>query len=300
MRTALLFFLLLYSISSLSKQWVANKELPYEVRALISSFNSDYLTAEEQEKLKSSLQILDSLILELPTSERYFLGKTAVYKWVLENSSTMTVPASFNLNQALEKKDYSKLSDFSKWLLGAIRSDIISLSKDPDFQRYSIEKKANRFTFKTRTLRRKIKLIAPWAYLLAQDGATQVNLQLMRFQADLLQEILSQYKIYYHLNSLTIPKRSTKLSLFRYIDTKMQSSSATTKQKDTELSYLDTIIKEHRKENLPLPQNDWNIDTDDSWSPEDESIPTIQEETDGSYIAPNELPKPVDDWILSY
>jgi hypothetical protein len=295
----LLTFLITLSLNPVcAKHWQASKEVPFELRALISSINLEFLTSEEQVTLNKQLQLLDGLISKLPQSDRYFLGKSAIYKWLLQASSGMRVTETFSLDQLLGKKKSKDLSAFSKWLLGAIQSDIIEISKGPDYQRYRNEKKNNRFTNSTRTIRRKIKLIAPWAFLLSQKDPLQINLQLMRHQMALLRDVLEQYKIYFHFNSLDVPSENAKLSYFNLIETINKQSES----KDTEkpLSYLDSIIEKHKEAGLPLPQNDWTIDSQDTWTPGEDSLMEIKVETDGSYIAPSSLPKPVDDWILDY
>lgn len=278
--------------------WQASKEVPFELRALISSINLEFLTSEEQVTLSQQLQMLDGLISKLPQSDRYFLGKSAIYKWILQASSGMRVTEAFSLDQVLGKKNKKDLSSFSKWLLGAIQSDILEISKSPDYQRYRNEKKNNRFTNATRTVRRKIKLVAPWAFLLSQKDPLQINLQLMRHQMALLNDVLEQYKIYFHFNSLNVPAKNTKLSYFNLIEITTKKNES----KDTEkpLSYLDSIIEKHKEAGLPLPQNDWTIDSQDTWTPGEDSYIEIKVEKDGSYIAPSSLPKPVDDWILDY
>jgi len=298
MRGLIVTLLFLMSLSSNARHWEATKELPYELRALIASMNIDYLTKEENSTLKTTLYILDALVKDLPQSDRYFLGKTSLYKWLLQASSTIRLPESFVLKNNLQVKNYADLSPFSKWLFGAIKADIAQIAQDPTYQRYIGEKSKNNFTSSTRTIRRKIKLIAPWAYLLSQKDPLQINLQLMRHQMELLLDVTEQYKIYYRFNSLTPPPKSKTLTFFNY---KKEPKKAKEPNQDNEtLSYLDSVIKKHKEKGLPLPQNEWTLAPKDTWTPGDGPGIDIKVETDGSYVEPKSLPDPVDDWILDY
>ncbi len=281
------------SLSAYCAQWIAKESLPYEVQTLVESFNMDFLTDEEKSELKIQLHELDSLMTNLEATERFFLAKSSIYKWILKYPPQVRPPADFTLDQFTAEVKAKDLNSFAKWLLLALKSDSIDIQRNPNYRQYLKVQNRKNIPFNFRALRKKINLLTPWAYLFYKNPGEQMNLQLTRHQFSLLKDIVSQYKLYYRFKGSRLPQQEKKkLSLFSFQEKSIESSGS--KSVDESLSDLDLIIEKHRKAGLPIPVNEWNISRNDGWTPGELEGDIIQ--PDPSYTPPQKLPKPVDDW----
>tara|TARA_Y100000780_G_scaffold232553_1_gene265937 strand:- start:39054 stop:39941 length:888 start_codon:yes stop_codon:yes gene_type:complete len=286
-------FFLLKSSFLFSAQWIAKEELPYEVKTLVESFNFDYLTDEEKNHLKTHLTELDSLMMNLTSNDRFFLAKSSVYKWILKYPPQVNPPASFTLKQFTEKESSKKLSPFAKWLVLALKSDAIDIQRSANYQQYLNYRNRKNLPYDLMSLKKKVDLLRPWAYLFYRDNGEQVNLQLTKHQFTLLKDIIAQYKLYYRFKGNQLPPLNPKdLRLFSLNTGKAIKKSSS--PLDESISELDVIIKKHRKAGIPIPTNDWQASKKDTWTPGDEKGEFLK--PDPSYTPPKELPKPVNDW----
>ncbi len=293
MRILLFTLTTLFSFSNFSAQWVAKESLPYEVQTLVESFHMEYLTDEEKSDLKLQLQELDSLMTNLEATDRFFLAKSSIYKWILKYPPEVKPPADFTLDQFTSKVKSTGLNSFAKWLLLALKSDSIDIQRSPNYNQYLKVKTRKTIPFDLRSLHKKIDLLRPWAYLFYRNPGEQINLQLTRYQFSLLKDIVAQYKLYYRFKGSTLPAQQTKkLTLFSFQE--KSNSNPSSKTIDDSLSDLDQIIEKHRKAGLPIPVNEWNISQNDDWTPGDLEGDIIK--PNPSYTPPKKLPQPVNDW----
>lgn len=299
MKFATLFFLI-FSIHVNAGRWTVQKEAPYELKALVESFNMDYLTQEEKDDLKKSIGTLDSLMGSLEERDRYFIAKSTIYKWVLKNSPNVKAPKDFTLYDFKTTEKEAKLNNFSKWLLMSLKADVASITSLPTYQNYLEEIKRNGRTREFQSLQKRINLIKPWAYLYSKESADQISLRLIKYQFNLLSSLISQYKLYYRFKGKSIPEATGKLAYFSFDDGTKQPEQ---KEEERILTKLDQIIEKHKKNNLPLPKNDWVVDAKDEWQPKDDMKLSKNSEMnlenpaiDPNYKAPANLPKPVNDW----
>lgn len=300
----ILFLFCFFSIHSLyAGHWTVQEKTPYELQALIESFNLDYLTDEEKKSLEENLNELDGLMTSLEDRDRFFIAKSTIYKWVLKNSPNTKPPKTFTLYDFNTKGKEAKLNNFSKWLLMAIKADVASITSLPTYNSYLQELRTKGRTTNFISLEKRISLIKPWAYLYTKESPDQISLRLIKYQFNLLGSLVSQYKLFYRFKGKPLPSlQPKKLTYFRFDDGK---------QKDKEngeselIGKLDSVIKMHKKNNLPLPKNDWTINTKDEWQPKDDmtlskaSVMNLENpDADPNYKAPVDLPKPVNDWDI--
>ena len=285
--------LIIISFSAQASQWIAKNSLPYEIKTLVESFNMDYLTDEEKNDLKSELHTLDSLMTNLSVNDRFFLAKSSVYKWILKYPPQVRPPADFTLTTFTDKTKSKGLNPFAKWLLLALKSDSFDIQKNANYQQYLKLKNRKKIPFNFLSLKKRIDLLRPWAYLFYRNQGEQLNLQLTKHQFTLLRDIVSQYKLFYRFKGTRLPNiEEQKLSLFSF-----QEKTGQENQKDSieeSLSQLDQVIAKHRKAGIPTPVDEWSISKNDDWTPGDKQGLVI--EPSPNYTPPKNLPKPVDDW----
>ncbi len=296
----IIFSFFLLSLSTFSSHWTIKGKSPYELKVLVESFNMAFLTEEEKVNLEKQLKELDALLGSLEEKDRFFVAKSSVYKWVLQSAPFAEVPTDFQLNDFKTADSLKDLSPFAKWLLLSIKSDVASLVTLPDYQAYLKERKDRGRTIRYKAVERRVNLIRPWAYLYSNSSGVQISLRLMKYQFILLKNLISQYKLFHRFQNKELPNPKTKLSFFSLDDGKPKNED---RKQDKVLSELDQIIEKHKNKNLPLPVNDWKVARGDRWMPKEE--PTLDEKAEininnprpnPSYVAPKNLPQPVDDW----
>lgn len=277
------------------------KETSFEVQALVESFKMEYMTEEEKASLKEKISTLDSIIKDTPKKDHYFISKTAIYKWILKNKPNTKVPESFTLTNFKAKAAPQELAPFPRWLLTALRTDTLAIIQDPQYSSYQRLISQKNKSYQNLKIHRRIKLIKPWLYLFHSEGATQVDLRMMKFHFSILNHVIAQLKVFYQFNHENLPSPSQKLTYFSLSDQKPKEAP---NEKEA-LSLLDQVIEKHRKANLPLPTDDWSLSDEDSWTPADndgeltqlQKINIDNPKPDGSYEAPKSLPEPIDDWV---
>lgn len=291
---------ILFSQSLFASRWTVKQESPYELKVLVESFNMEYLTDEEKVGLKNKLQTLDSLLGSLEQSDRFFIAKTTVYKWVLKANPFTKAPKEFTLEQFKTKADIKDLSPFSKWLLMSIKSDVAELISTEGYQQYLAERKARGRTIKYKSIENRVNLIRPWAYLFTKEQGSLISLRMMKYQFILLDNLISQYKLFHRFKSKDIPSVSNKLSFFVLDD---GTNKTTENQQEKTIQILDEVIEKHKKANLPVPVSDWQVSKNDEWTPKEDGSLSNEAKVnldnpspDPSYKAPANLPKPVNDW----
>jgi hypothetical protein len=290
----------LIATQTFAGRWTVKKDTPYELKALVESFNLDYLTMEEKEDLKNSLGTLDSLMGALEERDRFFIAKSTIYKWVLKNSPNVKAPKDFTLYDFNTSGKEVKLNNFSKWLLMSLKADVASITSLPTYNSYLEEMKSKKRVRGYQSLRKRIELIKPWAYLYTKESPDQISLRLIKYQFNLLNNLISQYKLYYRFKGKGIPRVPKTLAFFTFDD---GTKKVEVKEEDRILTKLDKIIEKHKKNNLPLPKNDWDIAPKDEWKPRDDMKLSKRSEMnlqnpaiDPNYKAPANLPQPVNDW----
>lgn len=297
----ILFTCLALSFSTFASQWTVKRQSPYELKALVESFNMEYLTQEEKIQLKEQLGELDSLMMTFEEGDRFFLAKSTVYKWVLKSSPFVQIPNEFDLDKFKTQDDYKELTPFSKWLLMAIKSDVANLVSNTDYQGYLKEKKDKGRTIRFKSVKRRVDLIRPWAYLFTKENSQQISLRLVKYQFILLKNLISQYKLYYRFKNKEIPLPKKEMSFFALKEDLKKDTS----EEDRTITLLDQVIEKHRKANLPIPTEDWEVSQNDEWTPEDGegltkgSLRNLNNPNPNpNYKAPANLPTPVNDWDL--
>lgn len=296
----LLLISLFFAQYSFAGKWTLKKDAPYELKALVESFNLDYLTNEEKDELKNSLGTLDSLMTSLEERDRFFIAKSTIYKWVLKNSPNVKAPKDFTLYDFNTSGKEAKLNNFSKWLLMSLKADVASITSLPTYNEYLEEMRKNGRAVGYQSIKKRIDLIKPWAYLYTKESADQISLRLIKYQFNLLNNLISQYKLYYRFKGKGLPQPPNTLAFFVFDD---GTQKPAVKEEDRILTKLDRIIEKHKKNNLPLPKNDWDISPRDEWKPRDDMKLSKRSEVnlknpaiDPNYKAPANLPKPVNDW----
>ncbi|GEM_PF-3261508 len=292
---------LLFSLTTYASQWTVKRQSPYEIQALVESFNMDYLTQEEKNQLSDQLTELDSLMTSLEENDRFFLAKSTVYKWVLKSSPFVKIPKSFDLDKFKTNASTKDLSPFSKWLLMAIKSDIANLVLTTDYRSYLLEKQQKGRTIRFKAVKRRVDLIRPWAYLFTRENPQQISLRLVKYQFILLKNLISQYKLFYRFKDMELPQKPEQLSFF----TLKENLNNDTSEADNTLTLLDQVIEKHQKANIPTPTSDWQVSKNDEWLPQndesltEESLRNLKNPSaNPNYKAPVNLPKPVNDWTL--
>jgi hypothetical protein len=286
--------------NSFAGRWTVKKEAPYELQALVESFNLNYLTMEEKEELKNSLSTLDSLMVSLEERDRFFIAKSTIYKWVLKNSPNVKAPKEFSLYDFNTSGKEAKLNSFSKWLLMSLKADVASITALPNYNSYLEEVRRTGRARGYQSLKKRIALIKPWAYLYTKESPDQISLRLIKYQFNLLNNLISQYKLYYRFKGRGLPQSPSSLAFFTFDD---GTKKKVVKEEDRILSKLDKIIARHKKNKLPLPKNDWDIAPKDEWTPKDDMTLSKRSQVnlrnpaiDPNYKAPRNLPQPVNDW----
>ena len=168
----------------------------------------------------------------------------------------------------------------------------MTLQKNPNYQQYLRARNNKNFPFNLITIKKRINLLLPWAYLYYRNQGQQLNLQLTKHQFALIKDVVAQYKLFYRFKGNRIPDFPKKLKLFAFKSKEEGDNS--NQNLDESLSELDKIIKVHRKAGIPEPVNEWNISKNDEWTPGDDEGVILK--ADPSYTPPKVLPKPVDDW----
>jgi hypothetical protein len=293
---------LLFSLSSSlwASRWTVKEKSPYELKVLVESFNMEFLTDEEKEKLKSRLETLDSLMGSLEQSDRFFIAKTTVYKWILKATPFTKPPKEFSLDQFQTKSDLKDLSPFAKWLLMAIKSDVAELISTESYQQYRREIQNRGRVIQNKSIEARVNLIRPWAYLFSKEQGSLISLRLVKYQFILLDNLISQYQLFHRFKNKELPSTTKKLSFFVLDD---GTKPITNGQQDKTIKILDEVIEKHKKANLPVPVSDWQVSKNDEWTPKDDGslsneakINLDNPSPDPSYQAPTNLPQPVNDW----
>lgn len=294
------FLVVLTLTSSYANRWTIKGKSPYELKVLVESFNMDFLTQEEKNSLKSQIKELDALLGSLDEKDRFFIAKSTVYKWVLRSSPFTEVPATFQIDKFKTAKDIDNLSPFAKWLLLSIKSDVANLVSLPEYKAYQEEKEKKGRTIRYKAVEKRVNLIRPWAYLFSSSEGTQISLRLVKYQFILLKNLISQYRLFHRFQNKSLPEVTQKLSFFSFGEIK---DKAQDQAQDRALSDLDKLIEKHKKKNLPLPVNDWEMANADEWVPKEdpEMRAKIQRnirnpKPNPGYVAPKNLPQPVNDW----
>lgn len=301
MKLFTLLALVAFSITnSYANRWTIKGKSPYELKVLVESFNMDFLTKEEKESLKSQINELDALLGSLEEKDRFFIAKSTVYKWVLRSSPYTEVPATFKIDEFKPAKDIDNLSPFAKWLLLSIKSDVANLVSLPEYKAFLEEREKRGRTIRYKAVEKRINLIRPWAYLFSSSEGTQISLRLVKYQFILLKNLISQYRLFHRFQNKSLPEVKQKLSFFSFGDVKDKTQE---EAQDQALTDLDKLIEKHKKKNLPLPVNDWDMAKADEWVPKEDPEMRVKIERNirnpkpnPSYVAPKNLPKPVNDW----
>lgn len=282
-----------------ANRWTIKGKSPYEIKVLVESFNMDFLTQEEKNSLQSQIKELDALLGSLDEKDRFFIAKSTVYKWVLRSSPFTEVPATFKLDDFKSAGEIDNLSPFAKWLLLSIKSDVANLVSLPEYKNYLDEKEKKGRSIRYKAVERRVDLIRPWAYLFSSSEGTQISLRLVKYQFILLKNLISQYRLFHRFQNKSLPEVGQKLSFFSFGEIQPVESEA----QDRALNDLDKLIEKHKKKNLPLPVNDWDMAKADEWAPKED--PEMREKIqrnirnpspNPSYVAPKNLPQPVNDW----
>lgn len=270
--------------------YVASKDVPYEVKVLVESINLDYLTEREKSDLNNSIKSLDSMMAGLDESDKYFLAKSTLYKWVLRNPPNLKVPKDFSVEKIVNQVPSNEFNDFAKWLFLSLKADIIEIIRQPEYQ-----------SQKSPKIKKQLSLIAPWVYLFSYEKGIAANLRLVKHQMKALNTLNNQYKLFYKFKSEPIPKQSNTLNYFKNSLAKSLQGNESKNKGNDPLGDLEKVIKKHRRNNLPTPVSEWSSDQD-LWKPKDHMIEAklddrINKKVE-NYKAPQNLPQPVDDWGL--
>lgn len=301
MKSVLFIILTFLCLSNLqASRWTIKGKSPYELKVLVESFNVGFLTEEEKQSLKAQINELDALLGSLDEKDRFFIAKSTVYRWVLRSSPFSEVPSNFKIQDFKTIEDTKDLSPFAKWLLLSIKSDVANLVSLPEYKAYDQEKEKKGRTVRYKAVERRVNLIRPWAYLFSSTSSSQVSLRLMKYQFILLKNLISQYRLFHRFQNKELPRPNQKLSYFSFGEIKNEDQA---EKQDRALSDLDQLIEKHKKKNLPLPVNDWEVADADNWVPKEDPEMRMKIERNirnpspnPNYKAPKDLPKPVNDW----
>ena len=283
--------------------WTIQKKAPYELKVLIESFNMNYLTDEENEHLIKSIKTLDSLMDKLGNSDRYFIAKSTIYTWVLQNSPNVVVPKDYNVDEFKDIQNIKNLSVFSRWLLSAINSDLNAIKSSDLYEEFIKKNERDKKKITYKRLRNRIKLIKPWLFLFFKESPEQISLRLIKHQFDLLESIISHYKLFYRFKGKSLPQASDTMAIFKFQDLTIKKVKLSDEKI---LTKIDELMENHDKAKLPEPKNDWIIKKEDEWFPKDDiqytkrmNLNLKNPNINPNYTPPKELPKPTNDWDLS-
>ena len=270
------------------------KQIPYEIETLVSSIMWEELGKEKVDKFKKYFGRLDFLLGNIEKRNLFFVSKSQTFKYILKNPPEEQVPDSFfatdPFGDADLLKDRKNLNPFSMWLLSAVIRDLNRLMKTPEFREYlKFKRGAGKNTSKMLRYSKKMDLIIPWFLFFKNRTASEVNFELQEFMANLLKELTLSMEIFIELKKskqLTYPKKH-RLTHFQ------QGRKKNIADIDPVLETIDEVIRKNKKSGLPVPTTDWIPKEGDFAIQRSQTI----QKKDPNYIPPNELPKPIDDWI---
>jgi hypothetical protein len=295
----------LYS-SFLKKEFkvIPNEKLPQELRHIITSISQYKLTDNEKSQYMKSLILIDSYSNRLTKEELLFLGKSEILKSLFKGRTHLKPQKrSHNPKILLEIESWTKntnLSEFTKWFLTALHSDLNAQFESPFFRQFMLMRIGNkRLTeLELKKLEKRFNLLLPWYEEYKNKGPEL-------FQQDLktlLITTLSHVSQYYGLLSkyAYLSKKMQLLAFEKLTNIKIEVIS----KKASDKSVFTTLFPEvdpnyQAPEVLPKPV--------DSWMPLDDmkdfkaKIPDeLFPKADPNYKAPEKLPEPVNDWLLNF
>jgi hypothetical protein len=274
-----------------SKEFI---KIPQEFNYLLQSLNQIILTPAEESKLQSSLKIINHNIQRLDRRYLLFMLQIEIYHSAAGANKNLTLPST-KFDIALFKQQRKIIENqsslFGLWLFDAIYKDLERLDSNPKYQQ--IFKSTNTIRRpEIRKLKRTVEMLAPWYNIIVQGSVSQ-------FKYLVKSVILSStIKLAQHTSHLAnfsgfFPKTNNfgKLSstgLIIITPSKFQNITKT--PLDSLLNSGSTILTIPDKSTLSA-----------DWAPREEKQEqhaAHQVMQNPSYVAPESLPTPVDDWML--
>ncbi len=294
------FFIFLFSIgltSVKSAYWIPEKKMPYEIESIVRSIQWDNLKNDLKENMQNNVGKIDFMMSKVPESDLYFISKTTIYKYLLENRPSSKISKNFyDSSPFLDfkiKKGNIKLVPFGEWLLSVILRDLNEIYHTPDYKKYLKSRKDSNFTTpKTNKMAKQLNLIVPWFVFFQERSIQEINWELQFVIDKVLVQLGDQLKIYWELKTgakITWPNHF-KITWFSYKKRETQT------QKDSLSEIVEGVVQGQKLQELPAPTDDWNMRPSDFAS---NLTPILKnQEPDPQYSPPEKLPEPVDDWIF--
>ena len=293
------FFILILSIFSINleaniQSIVPSSTLPLELQLIFEDYRLDS-ESEEYERIQKKLAIIDQSFQKMSTSEILFFVKSQIYKEIINNR-----PQSFlqemNEDNNLIREYQTHLqvnqdeSNLKSWLKMAIQTDLKNLLENNNFVRALNSRDQGRplNDIEQREFN-KVKLILPWMRLFHYAENHQIQHYLTRMKYNIIEKLSLVLYQYHQLSSFDdfIPNFNQEMGLFELLDQEQIK-----KRDDNQRiqSIVERIIQNARP--LPRPVDDWR--------PKEElsKAKDLFPEVDPNYVAPEVLPKPVNDWFM--
>jgi hypothetical protein len=277
---------------------VPKSNLPVEINFLIQSLHMSKLSPIEKRILDQSLIKMDQAFEQLSKEEIFFIIKTEAYKSVLKNKPDLQIQkASYNkkiLNYFDSYIEKDAISPFAKWALYSIKSDLEELLESSLFATWLVRKKYNNpLDNKLRRLEKKLNLLLPWYEYIKMTEPKDFDAGLKDMMLSLLDKINLYTLQLLSYSSPTPIEISPLRPTFKFFEEREFDLEKKTEFVQTLEKVVDSVLKDQKPVTLPTPVNDW-LPKDDGSLPENaRAYPT----PDPNYKAPEDLPKPVDDWF---
>jgi len=188
----------------LKKLAVASKKTPYELELITKHISASKLNKEQIERVLASTSLINKDLQKVDKYNLMFLIKSEIYKGIFNNqylkkdnrlqiSSTVISSTNHKL-----KKHSIIYSDFSKWIIKAVLSDLAPYEAGNFINRYQNISRSNaKELLKAKKLLKVLNYISPWLNAFNNLQPEQFNQLGTDLSIDLLEQISK--KSYYFL-----------------------------------------------------------------------------------------------------
>lgn len=257
------------------------QELPLEFRYLLKTYNELNFSEAEKKVFLERINFIGKQLGSMEKAEVYILLKSEIYKSVLQFPPL----ESSNLRE-LPKLDFqgeTYSSAFFSWLSTAIQQDLVEMKNDAAFTKLEARKDLRSGLGKDeQILVRKIQKISPWIRFYSSYTEESSQDKLKQFVLQTLEK-LTHYSRTFSIYSKFDNNQTTPMALFQF------KEQAEEKEKT-----LDDIVD---KKTIVATQESKVQVKKDQWEPQEDPFDLFPKK-DPNYVAPKELPKPSNDWIL--
>lgn len=276
--------------------------LPIDMRLALSHLQYHHPTQREQ--IKKNIVVLDQYLDLLSEEERLFITKAELYKALfrvtrnaqfrIELFEERTIDVVTRARQ--ESIGLKETHPFFFQLYGSILSDLNTTIQAPGYRSFlnKLRSSQSQLNSDELMLKRKLEMILPWVEWFQKGGIDQVNFHLILALDDYLNVLVSRLNDYFFLTTMKLPNLITSkegdlsfFSLKPYPSGLTPSPMAKVEDSATIESILAPIL--NQQVILPKPVDDWK--------PKESAEEFFLMQPDPSYVAPEVLPAPVNDWI---